>query len=134
MAVLELLKNHFSGGAGVTPNRTTRYPDLRTLLAALVGASGAGAAPGSWWATSIAVAANTVTLPSAGRVTAVDATTATAAGGKTLQVSATPAAGAVQVTYDADGIPTLTFNAADAVTECAVQQLGYDGNTISVQA
>jgi hypothetical protein len=67
-------------------------------------------------------------------VTAVDATTATAAGGKIIQSQASPAAGFVQVEYDADGIPTLTFEATDAVTECAVQQLGYGGDSFTVEA
>ncbi len=35
-------------------------------------------------------------------------------------VTVAPAAGEVEVTYDAAGVPTLTFNAADTVEECEV--------------
>lgn len=55
----------------------------------------------------------------AGEVLAVNATAGGSTGAKTI-VAVAPAAGQVQVTYDANGIPTLTFAAADAVTECEV--------------
>jgi len=35
-------------------------------------------------------------------------------------VTVAPAAGEVEVTYDSNGVPTLTFNAADTVDECEV--------------
>lgn len=80
----------------------------------------AGLAEG--WQTAIAVAANVAVLANPGKVIAVAATTAGATGPKGQTPSA-PAAGGVQVTYDANGIPTLTFAGADAVTVCAVQQI-----------
>jgi hypothetical protein len=55
----------------------------------------------------------------AGTVLAVPATTGGAPGAKTI-VTGAPAAGQVQVVYDANGIPTLNFNAADAITSCNI--------------
>lgn len=70
----------------------------------------------------IAVASNTVTLSTPGAVVAVSASLAASTGAKVI--SPAPAqAGEVRVAYDADGIPTLTFAGADAVTECAVHQM-----------
>jgi hypothetical protein len=137
MALLKLLKLFGSGGSGLTPNKSAGTPDLRSILAALIKAAGLDqtATPDTtWWTTGVAVAGDTATLATAGRVLAVDATTATAAGGKTLQLQGTPAAGTVQVTYDSAGIPTLTFNGTDAVTVAAVMQLGYGGDEFEVEA
>lgn len=74
------------------------------------------------WQTGVAVTTNAATLPNAGPVLAVQATTATSAGPK-QQTTAAPAAGQVQVAYGATGIPTLTFNGTDAVTVAAVSQM-----------
>lgn len=134
MAILNLSKLFGSGGSGLSPNGSAGKPDLRQILASLIAYVGGVGAPTAWWATGVAVAGHTVTLATAGRVTAVDATTADAAGGKVLQQAASPAAGTVRVQYDAAGIPTLTFNATDNVTACAVQQLGYGGDSFTVEA
>ncbi len=72
------------------------------------------------WQTGLTVSSDAVTLSAAGPVLAVEATTATSAGPKQMQSSASPSAGAVRVEYDADGIATLTFNGTDAVTAAAV--------------
>jgi len=53
----------------------------------------------------------------AGEVVRVNVTAGGAPGDKTI-VAGAPAAGEAQVAYDANGIPTVNFNAADAVTEC----------------
>lgn len=105
--------NFGSGGSGLTPNDSGGKPWLAQILEAL-------GVPSSL--TGVAVAANTATLTASGPVSAVQATTGTVTGGKTIIVTGTPAAGEVLVTYDADGIPTLTFAAGDGVTEAAVIQ------------
>jgi hypothetical protein len=132
MAVLSLKKLFGTGGSDMQPQGEGNPSLLRKLLATLVGAAGAAAVPA--WSAELTVTTHVVALATAGLVLAVDATTATAAGGKTIQSQATPAAGTVQVEYDAAGIPTLTFNATDAVTGAKVLQLGYSGDTVSVEA
>ena len=68
--------------------------------------------------TGLAVASDTTgALDFAGEVLAVTVTAGGATGAFTV-VSAAPAAGEAQVSYDAEGVPTINFNAADAVTEC----------------
>ena len=52
----------------------------------------------------------------AGEVLACTDSTGAAPGAKTI-VAGVPAAGECQVTYDAYGIPTANFNAADAITD-----------------
>lgn len=70
--------------------------------------------------TGIAVASNTSgALGFAGEVKAVTATAASSTGAKTI-VSGSPSAGECQVTYSAAGVPTLTFNGSDAVTEASI--------------
>lgn len=135
MGILNLDKLFGSGGRGLSPNDSSGKPTLRDILAALINmVGGVGAPDSTWWTTGIAVSSNTVTLSTAGRVLAVDATTASAVGPKAIQQQATPAAGNVQVVYDSAGIPTLNFQATDAVTECAVQQLGYSGDSFTVES
>lgn len=70
--------------------------------------------------TEIAVASNTSgALDYAGEVLQVEVTAGGSTGVKTI-VTGAPSAGECQVTYSSAGVPTLTFNAADAVTECEV--------------
>jgi hypothetical protein len=102
-----------SGGGGITPFGSSRKPWLAQVLEAL-------AVPTA--VTDVAVAADTVTLPNGGVVQAVQATTATTTGPKTIIVSGTPATTQVRVDYDANGIPTLTFAAADVVTVIDIHQ------------
>lgn len=104
--------NFGSGGSGLTPNDSAGSPSLKTILDAL----NSDAA----WTTGITVSSHAATLATAGFVIAVEATTATSAGAKQMQYSASPAAGYVRVEYSDAGVATLTFNATDAVTECAV--------------
>lgn len=112
-----------SGGANLTPQDSAGTPTLAGALRDIADdLAGVGAVPA--WATAIAVVANTVTLPGAGLVLAVDGDTGGTAGGK-LIVNAAAQTGEVQVVYDAVGIPTLNFFAADAITQCAVQQLPW---------
>lgn len=114
----EIPQNFGEGGAGLVPNGS-RVPSLNAILRDM--ATDLQGVPTS--RTGIAVAANTATLSTPGLVQDVQATTAGTAGPKTKIVTGAPAAGQVAVSYDAAGIPTLTFAAADAVTECAVNQL-----------
>lgn len=109
------------GGANLTPDGSAGDPSLADVLRDVADdLSGAG----NDWQSGVAVVADAATLPSAGVVVAVEATAADSAGVKQQQFSDSPAEGFVQVEYDADGVPTLTFNGVDAVTECAVMQLG----------
>ena len=132
MAVLSLKKLFGTGGSDMQPQGPGNPSLLRKILATLVGAAGAAAVPA--WSAELPVTTHVLVLANAGLVLAVDATTATAGGGKALQSQATPAAGYVQVEYDAAGIATLTFNTADAVTGAKVTQLAYSGDTIAVEA
>lgn len=101
-----------SGGSHLVPNASAE-PSLRDVLRSMQSPTST---------TGVAVAVNTATLTGRGLVVAVQATTADSTGPKAIIVDGTPAAGQVRVDYDADGIPTLTFAAADAVTEAAVVQ------------
>lgn len=83
-----------------------------------------------FWDTALAVTANAVTLTTIGSVVAVEATTATAAGPKQIQNSATPGAGNARVTYNAQGFATITFNATDAVTVADVYIRPDDDGTV----
>lgn len=132
MAVLNLKRLFGTGGSDQTPRGAGNPSLLRQILAALVGAAGAAGVPA--WSAELTVTTHVLVLANAGLVLAVDATTATAAGGKIIQSQASPAAGSVQVEYDAAGIATLTFEATDAVTGAKVSQLGYAGDTITVEA
>lgn len=128
MAILRLKKLFGSGGAGLATG------ELRRSLAALIRyVGGVGAPDTTWWQTGIAVTSNAVTLAGAGRVLTVEATAGTAAGPKQIVSTAAPAAGRVRVQYSAAGVPTLTFNGTDAITACAVQQLGYSGDSFTVE-
>jgi len=106
-----------AGGVGIHPNHGS--PDLadtlRDIADDLADVCGVTAA----WSTGITVTAHSCTLSRAGVPVAVEATTATAAGAKAIQYSASPAAGHVRVQFT-NGVATLTFNATDAVTVCAV--------------
>ncbi len=112
-----------TGGANLTPNDSAGTPTLATALRDVADdLAGVGTVPA--WTTAIAVAAHTVTLPTAGWILAVDGDTGGTAGGKKI-VNAAALTLEVQVVYDAAGIPTLNFFAADAITQCAVQQIPW---------
>lgn len=113
----EIREDHFAGGARLQDGHGE--PDLASLLRDMADDL-AGA--GNDWQSGLAVTTHVLIMPSAGAVLAVEGTTASSAGVKHAQFSAAPGAGFVQVEYDAAGIPTLTFNAADAVTVAAVMQ------------
>jgi hypothetical protein len=114
-------ENFGVGGANLTPGGGAGTP---TLAQALRDVADDIAGAGNNWQAGVVVAAHTVVLPSAGMVLAVEATTATSTGVKQMQYSGSPAAGFVRVQYAASGIPTLTFNATDAVTAAAILQMG----------
>ncbi len=120
------------GGANLVPGGSGGTPVLADTLRDIADDLGAGSgAVAPSWTTGIAVSSNTVTLADAGFVLAVEATTATAAGPKQQIQSGSPAAGEVDVAYDGNGVATLTFNAVDAVTACAVSLLARtSGHTI----
>lgn len=73
--------------------------------------------------TGLVVSSNTATLPNPGVVTQVHATIGTSTGIKTIILTGAPAAGQVAVSYNAAGVPTLTFNAADAITAASYVQV-----------
>lgn len=106
-----------AGGVGEQPGHGA--PDLASALrdAAddLTDLGGVTAA----WTTGVTVTTHVATLARAGVPVAVEATTASSTGVKQVQNSGSPAAGFVQVAFSS-GVATLTFNATDAVTECAV--------------
>lgn len=118
---LTLKKDFGSGGSGLTPHGQGS-PSLRDFLAALAGAADVPA-----WSDAIAVSGDAATLTTPGKIVVVEGTVGTSAGPKLQRFSASPAAGQVRVVYDADGVPTLTFNGTDAITECRVVQLPYLG-------
>lgn len=109
------------GGANLVPGLSGGDP---TLVGALRDIAGDLAAVGMTlapvWTTAIVVSTNVAVLATAGYVVSVEATTATSAGPKEQIQSGSPAAGNVDVAYAASGVATLTFNAVDAVTACAV--------------
>jgi hypothetical protein len=109
--------NFGSGGAALTPNDSAGQPELAAVLRGL--ADDANGAPTVL--TGLAVTTHVVTLAVPGRVLAVEATTATSAGAKVRKVVGTLAAGEYSVAYSAGGIATITFEATDAVTVCAVE-------------
>jgi hypothetical protein len=117
----QIAENFGFGGANLTPGGGAGTP---TLAEALRDVADDLKGVGNAWQTALAVTTHVLTLAQAGLVLAVEATTATSAGVKQMQYSGSPAAGFVQVEYDAAGIPTLTFNATDAVTVAAVMQMG----------
>jgi hypothetical protein len=106
-----------AGGVGLQPGHGD--PDLasalRDIADDLADFDGAAAA----WSDELTVTTHEVTLSKRGVPVAVEATTATSAGVKQMQYSGTPAAGFVTVAFT-DGVATLTFNAADAVTGARV--------------
>lgn len=71
------------------------------------------------WLTGEAVTTNVWTGPGKGFVAAAEGTTGSSTGVKTIQQSGAPAAGAVTLSFTL-GVPTLTFNAADAITIASV--------------
>jgi len=105
----------------VTSHATGASVELaRDEDALLSGAGGLASSPADLdWRTGIAVASDAATLTAAGPVMLVEATAGASTGPLLVQSSAAPAQGAVRVVYT-DNVATLTFNATDAVTECAV--------------
>lgn len=81
--------------------------------------------------TGIAVGANTASLSTSGGIIACQATVGALTGGLT-PVLHSPASGEVGVSYNATYEPTLTFNAADAITECVVSQLQIPSEFIAM--
>lgn len=77
------------------------------------------------WSGATAVAGHTVTLTTAGMITAVDLTAGGVTGGGHLMSAAPAVTREVQVEYDAAGVPTLNFLAGDAVTETKYQQIPF---------
>lgn len=75
------------------------------------------------WLTEVAVSGDAATLAQAGAVLAVKATAGSTDAMDVVRDA--PSAGQVQVTYDADGIATLTFAGADGVTECDVHLMPH---------
>lgn len=106
-----------AGGAGLEPGHGE--PSLATHLRDIADDLGDFSGLVNDWSAEQAVTADVLTLAAAGTPVAVEATTATAAGVKQMQYSASPAAGFVQVAFS-NGVATLTFNAADAVTGARV--------------
>lgn len=78
----------------------------------------AGDATDPGYLTAQAVASNAHTAASAGWVTFVEATAGSTTGVFSILRTGTPNTTEVTVTYTS-GVPTLTFAAGDAVTECA---------------
>jgi len=111
------IKSDFgAGGVGLQPGHGS--PDLATALRDVADDIGDLAGAATDWVTGVAVAANVATLSRAGAPISVEATAGGSAGAKTI-VNSAPGAGEVQVAFT-DGVATLTFAGADAVTECAV--------------
>lgn len=115
------IPNNFGEGhANLAPDGAQGEP---TLVKVLQGLNGQNANNPIDWQIGIAVLTHVVTLAKSGFVLVVEATAASSTGAKGQIQSGSPAVGEVDVAYDAEGVPTLTFNATDAVTECAVTQL-----------
>jgi hypothetical protein len=108
-------ENFGNGGTGL--QKTHGSPCLADILRGL--ADDANGAPTVL--TGLVVATDTVTLAVKGRVLSVEATTAGTVGVKSRKLVAPPGAGEYTVAYDADGYATITFAAADSVTEAAVE-------------
>ncbi len=105
-------ENFGSGGSGLTPNGSSGSPSLADIL------GGLNSVPA--WETGIVVTTHVAVMTTAGFVMAVEGTAGNTAGPKSQIQSGAPATLQVDVQYDADGIATLTFNATDAITACAV--------------
>ena len=104
---------YFDAQANVSPTNREAKPDLAGIL------NGAFSSP---WQSGAAVAADVLALTAAGPVLAVVGTAGNSTGPKSM-VNAAPGAGEVQVAYDANGVPTLTFDGTDAITVADVFQL-----------
>jgi hypothetical protein len=115
----EIKENFGFGGANLTPGGGAGTP---TLAEALRDVADDLAGVGNDWQSGLAVTTHVLVMAQAGAVLAVEGTTGSGTGVKQMQFSASPAAGFVRVEYDAAGVPTLTFNATDAITEAAVMQ------------
>jgi hypothetical protein len=130
MAVLNLKRLFGTGGSDLNPQGPGNPSLLRKLLAMC--ASVVGATPA--WVTGVAVTTHVAVMAGAGLILSVEGTTGSSVGPKQIIQSGSPAAGQVDVQYDAAGIATLTFNATDAITVAAVTKLGYGGDTVSIEA
>lgn len=124
---------------GTPPAPEGEDPDMGPLqryAAALRGLYEAAAALGTSTrrnaiAVGAAVVADVVTLPAPGAVIAVVGDAGGSVGAKVIRPTGTPAAGEVQIEYDANDIPTLTFAAADAITSTTVHQLQVPAGLIT---
>lgn len=105
-------------------------PVVGTFAADLSGIGDFVSAGRAFWDSALVVSGHSVTLSAPGAVLAVEATAGSSTGPKELQFSAAPAAGFVRVEYDSSGIATLTFNAADAITEAAVMTRPEDDGSV----
>lgn len=113
-----------TGGSGIlsAPSGSTRYPAISTVLRDVADDLNASSGGVPDWVTGADVTTDVLALTVPGWILSVEATAATSAGPKQLVIGA-PDAGQAQLVYDANGVPTITFNAADAVTEAAYQQI-----------
>lgn len=76
------------------------------------------------WSGATAVSSHTTgALAAAGMITAVELVAGSVTGAGNLRDSAAATTRDVRIVYDAAGIPTLSFLAADAVTSCKYQQI-----------
>lgn len=118
----EIKEEFGSGGSGLAVadrdgvSTAIAFRDIADDLADLNG--GAGLTDPDWLAGET-VTAHVWTAAEKGHVVAVEGTTGSSTGVKTIQQSGSPAAGAVTLSFAA-GVPTLTFNAADAITDASI--------------
>lgn len=105
------------GHGGVALQKGHGEPALADVLRGL--ADDANGAPSIL--TGLTVAANVVTLAVKGRVLSVQATTGGTTGIFSQLLTGVLATTQYSVAYDSDGYATITFAAADSVTECAVE-------------
>lgn len=120
----EIKADYGSGGSGLVsaPGGSARHPPISTVLREVADDLSASSGGVPAWVTGAAVTTHVLALTVAGWILSVEATTGSSTGPKQL-VTGAPAAGQAQLVYDGNGVPTLTFNAADAVTEAAYQQI-----------
>lgn len=120
----EIKPDYGTGGAGLQPNQaSTRHPALATVLRDVADdLDGVQLPDFTGWTTGAAVTTHVLALESPGPIIAVEGTTGNSTGPKSM-VTGAPAQGQVQVAYDGDGVPTLTFNTTDAITAAAYVQL-----------
>lgn len=117
MAAKTITERFGSGHANMAPGSNQGTPTLAEVLREQADSYD----PANGLQTAVVVASHTVTLPVAGMVLWVEVTAGSVTGRMAMGTSA-PATTECQVAYTA-GVPTLTFQATDAVTAIDVQQL-----------